>query len=97
MPYVIEVLLFILPFALYALWRKLNPDAAPNQRLLLMALIGIAFAMGGAVYYGLSRRMQGDVVYVPPRWDGGRVEPGHAEPRPEDAPRAQTPPPSPPP
>ena len=80
MPYLIEILLFLLPFAAYGLWRRMNPDAEPSTILLALASLGIALMLGGAFWYGLSRSMAPHVDYVPAQIEGGRIAPGHAEP-----------------
>ena len=81
MPYLLELLLFLLPFAAYGLWRRMNPDAEPSTILLALASLGIALMLGGAFWYGLSRSLPRDAAYVPAHLEGERVEPGHAEPR----------------
>ena len=40
MPYLIEFLLFLLPFAAYALWRWLNPGIEPGRAVILAAVVG---------------------------------------------------------
>jgi hypothetical protein len=81
-PYAIEVILFLLPFAAYAVWRRFNPAVVePSSRLLALAIAGVACALAGAVWYGLSRSMDRGAVYVAPRLSGDAIEPGHAEPR----------------
>ena len=42
---------------------------------------GVLCAVAGAVWYGLSRSMDRDMVYVAPRFENGQLVPGHAEPR----------------
>jgi len=79
-PYLVEILLFLLPFGAYALWRRFNPSAEPSSRFLALALIGIALGLAGAVWYGLSRSMDRSATYVPARLDGDHIEPGRAEP-----------------
>ena len=81
MPYLIEFLLFLAPFAAYALWRRLNPGAEPSSAVVWLGLAGIGLAMAGAVWYGLSVSMEPGTVYVPARMEDGRILPGHAEPR----------------
>jgi hypothetical protein len=79
--WLIELLLFLLPLGAYALWRRLNPSAEPTSRVLALAAAGIALGLAAAVWYGFSRSMDRGVAYVPPRWEGDQVVPGHAEPR----------------
>lgn len=83
MAYVIEFLLFLLPFGLYALWRRLNPGVEPAPRFVLLAVLGIALGLAGAVWYGLSVSMEPGTVYVPAELGpDGRIRDGHGEPAP---------------
>ncbi len=80
MPYLLELLLFLLPFGLYALWRRLNPGVEPAPRVALLALIGIGLGMVAAVWFGLSVSMDRDAVYVPAQMGpDGTIIPGRAE------------------
>ena len=81
MPYLLELLLFLAPFAAYGLWRKMNPRTEPSTILLVLAAAGIALMLAGAVWYGTSRSMPRGTVYVPAHLEGERIAPGHAEPR----------------
>jgi len=81
MPYLIEILLFLLPFAAYGLWRRMNPNAEPSSIVLILAVLGIVLMVGGAFWYGLSRSMRPDTEYVPAHMEGSHIAPGHAEPR----------------
>jgi hypothetical protein len=80
-PYLIELLLFLVPFAAYGLWRRANPSTEPSTILLALAAIGAALMLGGAVWYGLSRSMEHSRDYVPAQLEGDHIAPGHAEPR----------------
>ena len=82
MPYLVEVLLFLAPFAAYALWRRLNPGVEPGSATIWLGLLGIGLGLAGAVWYGLSVSMEPGTVYVPARMEDGRIIPGHAAPRP---------------
>jgi len=80
-PYLIEFLLFLLPFGVYALWRRLDPKTEPPPRLVLLALLGIGLGLAAAIWYGLSVSMDRDTVYVPAQMsEDGRILPGRAEP-----------------
>jgi uncharacterized membrane protein len=79
--YLIEAILFLLPFAAYGLWRRMNPSAQPSTILLVLGAVGVVLMLVGAFWYGTSRSMPRGTVYVPAQLEGERVEPGHAEPR----------------
>jgi len=81
MPYLIELLLFLLPFAAYGVWRRANPSAEPSTILLVLAAVGVVLMVASGFWYGLSRSMRPDVAYVPAHMEGGEIAPGHAEPR----------------
>ena len=77
MPYLVEFLLFLLPFALFAVWWRLNPDWQPNGRLFWLAAAGLGCALAGAVWYGLSRSLPRGTAYVPAQMgQDGRIEHG---------------------
>jgi len=73
MPWVAELFLFLLPFGAFALWRKLNPDTEPSRIFLILAAIGIVLAAAGAAWYGLNRRLDGDVPYEPAHLRNGEI------------------------
>jgi len=78
--YLIEVLLFLAPFGLYALWRRSQPAAEPASRLVLVAVASVAIGLAGAVWYGFSRSSERGSVYVPARLGpDGRVIQGHSD------------------
>jgi hypothetical protein len=79
--YLFELFLFLLPFAAYALWRRMNPKGEPSTMLLVLGGAGILCMVAGAVWYGLSRSFDRGAVYVPAHAVDGRIEPGRAEPR----------------
>ncbi len=95
MPYLLEILLFLLPFAAYALWRRLNPDVEPRSATLLLAVLTVGLGIASAVWFGLSVSLEAGTAYVPARLgaDGevlpGRPDPGQAavRPAPPQAPR----------
>jgi hypothetical protein len=81
MPYLIEFILFLLPFAAYALWRWLNPGIEPSRHVMLAAVAGVLLMFLFAVWFGLSVSMRPHEVYVPAQLGpDGRVIPGHHEP-----------------
>ncbi len=81
MAWLAEILLFLLPFFAFWLWRRLNPQIEPGPIVPVLLAVGAVCALAGGLWYGLSRSMQGGTVYVPPHLEDGRIVPGHAEPR----------------
>lgn len=81
MAYLVQAVLFLLPFAAYGLWRRANPRTEPGIILLSLAAIGIVLMLAGSFWYGTSRSMPPGTVYVPAQLEGDRIAPGHAEPR----------------
>jgi hypothetical protein len=80
MPYLVEAILFLAPFALYGIWLRLNPGRAVGAHVVALALVGLAIAIGGAIWYGLSRGMDPGAAYVPPRMTSKGIEAGHGAP-----------------
>ena len=85
----------LLPTALYLVWLRLarwvprgSPRAAPQGGMLSSAVLPwVGLAAAGVlllavvlfvvtVHYGTSQ----PGTYVPPRWENGRIVPGHIEP-----------------
>ena len=82
MPYLVETLLFLAPFAGFALWRLLNPGHALSAAVIWLSLAGVGCGIGGAIWYGQYVSLRPGSVYVPARLGSdGTVVPGHAEPR----------------
>jgi len=83
------VLPLFLPTALYLVWVTLLGPARRNGTTLWAALPWLWLAAVGVallvivlfvvtVHFGAPQ----EGVYVPPRWQNGRIVPGHIEPRP---------------
>jgi hypothetical protein len=79
MAYLVEILLFLLPFAAYGLWRRMNPRTEPSLILLVLAAAGVVLMVGGGIWYGLSRSLPPGANYVPATLDGDHIAPGHGE------------------
>ncbi|MBL6454283.1 hypothetical protein JMJ55_03035 [Belnapia sp. T6] len=83
MPYLVEILLVLAPFLLFALWRRLSPGPVVPAAAVWLLLAGVICGMAGAVWYGFSVSLEPGTVYVPARLGpDGRVLPSGAEPRP---------------
>ena len=77
----VEILLFLLPFAVFAAWRVLAPAGGASPRVVAVAvcavLVLIAFLIWFSRYDTISR---GD-TYVPAQLERGRIIPGHGAPQ----------------
>lgn len=76
MAILLGLLLFLLPFALYALWwRYAGQDRAEGPPLIALALggAGLAAAVLLAIYFGQSRSLEPGEAYVPARIEGGTI------------------------
>jgi len=81
----LEILLFLLPFAAFALYLVLSrrgvSRAAVSARALWLAAAGLLLVVGSlALLAGFSGEPT-DGVYVPPHYKDGVLVPGHIEPR----------------
>lgn len=79
MPYLIEILLFLAPFAAYGLWRRANPSTEPSTIMLVLGGLGAVLMIGGAIWYGLSRGLEHSRDYVPAQLDRSDIPPSEAE------------------
>ena len=79
MSFVVAILFFLLPFAVFALWRKRNPEGEPSVPLLILIAVAVLAGVVSAAWYGLSRR-EAPGRYVAPHVQDGRIIPGHTEP-----------------
>jgi len=76
-----DVLLFLLPFALYGLYWRFSaksgrPTAHPWNYLLISGLVLVAASF---VVWGVTEGAGQQGVYVPAHVENGRVIPGHVE------------------
>lgn len=70
-----EILLFLSPFVLVAVWLLVG------RRLAVMAYPALAVAVvlaGLLIVFGLRRSMRADATYVPAHVEDGRIVDGHA-------------------
>lgn len=71
----IEFFFFALPFLAYLAWWRVagrKPGHEPTRRLVMLAAIGVLCGVAAAIYYGLSRSLEGD-EYEPARIERGRI------------------------
>jgi hypothetical protein len=76
-----QLLLFLAPFAIYAISLGVRRQLAfsrhhwPRHILVRLAIVGLALAVAGLVYFGFSAPQQKG-VYAPAHMENGRVTPG---------------------
>jgi hypothetical protein len=79
-----EVLLFLLPFALYGAYLRLakGEEVQPREAHPWTVLFasGLALVAASFLIWGITEGAGQQGVYVPPHVENGRVVPGHVEP-----------------
>ena len=71
----VEIGLFLSPFALYALWLLVGRRF--SARFMWIAVLTLATLSAATIWYGLSRSLPREDRYVPARIENGRIIPGH--------------------
>jgi len=74
----VEVLLFLSPFAAFALWRLLAPVGGPSPRVIGAAAGVVVLLLGLLLWYRTQDALPPGSTYVPPEFHDGRIVPGHA-------------------
>ena len=74
----LEVALFLAPFAGFALWRLAGPLMPPM--MLWVAIAAVTILAGTGFWYMREARFAKGIGYVPPHIEDGRIVPAHAKP-----------------
>ena len=79
----IEAILFLIPFALYFLWRTFleRKEEATHGRFnerpwQILIVAGGLLVAAGLVFFALTSGRRGDTVYIPAHIENGQVVPG---------------------
>ncbi len=73
----VELSLFVLPFALYFVWRRYAARGrAPTRNAVLLLLAGLLVLGGGLAWTGLRERHK-EGHYIPAQMQNGQIVPGH--------------------
>lgn len=89
---IFRILLFLLPFVLFALWvryvkkhrekdGKLDPKT--QKQIQLGSIVGIVVVLGTILFMGFSRPSNRDSEYSPPVLEDGKVKPATLTPKTE--------------
>jgi hypothetical protein len=70
----VEIGLFLLPFAMVLAWQTL--PAHRRNEILLVASAAVVVLVGAAIGFGLHDRMDPHARYVPAHLEGGVIVPG---------------------
>ncbi|MCW8087274.1 hypothetical protein OF850_16690 [Roseococcus sp. MDT2-1-1] len=71
---ILQLLLFISPFALYALWLRMGGRAlSPSAAVLALTTIGLVAAIAVAFWLGQERALDRNERYVPARIEDGTI------------------------
>ena len=77
----IEIALFLVPLAVYAIWRCTAAQGGPSATALGAGAVAVAMLAGTLLWYTQDSRMAPGTTYVPPQLQDGRLIPGHVRPR----------------
>lgn len=92
------VLLFLLPFAIYAVYLRFRPDSENEPALSHpwtgLIIAGLVLVAASFVFWGVFENANQRGVYVPPHLEDGRLVPGRVVPESETGNRGAGGPPS---
>ena len=74
---VVEILLFLSPFLLYALWRVLTPMLAPL--VVWAALMAVVVLAASGAWYATRVHLAPWQRYVAAHSENGQIVPGHGQ------------------
>lgn len=76
----VEVALFLAPFAFFAVWRFMATEGPPSVRFIAVAVCILAVLAGVLIWLSQDDALPPGATYEPARLEGGRVISGHAAP-----------------
>ena len=88
-PVLTELLLFAVPFVLYAvfLWATkagvMDPESWPVSRIASLAIVALLMVLGSFLYFANYTGSQPGSIYVPAHMENGTFVPGQTRPLPE--------------
>jgi hypothetical protein len=77
----VELALFLAPFAMFAAWRVMAKDGPPSIPFLVSAAGVLAILAGALIWLSQDDALPPGATYEPARLEDGKVVSGHAAPR----------------
>jgi len=77
----VELALFITPFAAFAIWRFVALDGGPPMRVVVGAACVLAMLAAILAWLSQDDALPPGAGYEPPRLEDGKIIAGHAAPR----------------
>ncbi len=77
----VELALFLAPFAAFAAWRFLAVEGGPSARMLVGAACALAVLAGALIWLSRDDTVPAGSSYQPARFQGGRIVSGQSAPR----------------
>jgi Family of unknown function (DUF6111) len=74
----LELALFLSPFAALAIWRLSLPRGGPSLSVVVGCAVAVLLLAVGLIWFERERRMGPGTIYQPARLENGRIVPGHA-------------------
>ena len=76
----IELVLFLSPFLLFALWRATAYAGLPSPRLVAASVALLILLLSALLWFQREGALPPGSAYVPAHLDNGRIVPGHGAP-----------------
>ena len=77
----VELALFLTPFAAFVVWRLAAMERGPSMQLVGATACVVVLLIGALVWLSQEEALPPGTVYVPPHVEDGRVVAGHAVPQ----------------
>ena len=76
----VELALFLAPFAVFIVWRAVGKGSSPSLALVVSAGCVLLALAGALVWLSEDRALPPDAAYAPARLENGHIVAGHAAP-----------------
>jgi Family of unknown function (DUF6111) len=77
----VELALFLAPFAVFAVWRFLAFEGGPSVRIVISVACALAVLAGVLIWLSREDALPRGGSYEPAHFQDGRIVSGHATPR----------------